>query len=133
MSFTPYRMNARVKELWTKALRSGKYPQDRGYLRTKQGYCCLGVLCDLAVIEGVIPQPQDTDPDDNEMGWYYYGTSALDDVLPQEVAEWAGLKNPGYPEDNPLVTVNDSVTSLAELNDDGYTFARIADIIEENL
>lgn len=32
---------------WIRALRSGKYPQAMGYLRTEAGYCCLGVECDL--------------------------------------------------------------------------------------
>ena len=29
------------------ALRSGKYPQSRDGLRNKEGYCCLGVACDV--------------------------------------------------------------------------------------
>lgn len=29
---------------WIKALRSGKYKQTTGVLRSDQGYCCLGVL-----------------------------------------------------------------------------------------
>lgn len=34
---------------WIKALRSGKYKQGMGFLRDSQdGYCCLGILCDLA-------------------------------------------------------------------------------------
>lgn len=30
------------------ALRSGKYEQARGELRNKNGYCCLGVACDVS-------------------------------------------------------------------------------------
>lgn len=36
-----------VKELkakWCKALRSGKFKQGKGRLKTKYGFCCLGVL-----------------------------------------------------------------------------------------
>jgi hypothetical protein len=32
---------------WCKALDSGKYKQAKGYLQTKDGYCCLGVACKL--------------------------------------------------------------------------------------
>jgi hypothetical protein len=32
---------------WIEALRSGKYPQGHGALRSSDGYCCLGVLCDV--------------------------------------------------------------------------------------
>ena len=39
-------MDAKLKETWTTALRSGKYRQSRGMLRREDGsYCCLGVLC----------------------------------------------------------------------------------------
>ena len=52
-------MKQEIKQQWITALRSGNYPQGRGYLRRidddgKEGYCCLGVLCELAVNAGVI-------------------------------------------------------------------------------
>lgn len=34
-----------IKQKWLKALRSGKYKQGNGKLRSKDNYCCLGVLC----------------------------------------------------------------------------------------
>lgn len=41
-------MKEAVAKQWSKALRSGKYTQGKGKLRTKNDtYCCLGVLCDL--------------------------------------------------------------------------------------
>ena len=41
-------MNAKIKRLWVKALRSGKYRQARGALRKNTGaMCCLGVLCEI--------------------------------------------------------------------------------------
>ena len=40
------RAQRRVRE-WIAALRAGAYPQDRSYLRTLSGFCCLGVACDL--------------------------------------------------------------------------------------
>ena len=40
-------MNTQIKQQWVTALRSGEYTQARWNLQTEQGFCCLGVLCDL--------------------------------------------------------------------------------------
>jgi hypothetical protein len=38
-----------LKQRWLDALRSGKYKQGKGALRTgKDHFCCLGVLCDIS-------------------------------------------------------------------------------------
>lgn len=39
-------MNKKLKQKWVKTLRSGKYKQGKGELRSPDGsrYCCLGVL-----------------------------------------------------------------------------------------
>ena len=97
-------MNARVKRLWIKALRSGKYKQGRGMLRRGRGekvtYCCLGVLCEVAKSEGVIAR--------------FKGS----DGFPIEL-----------PDDNPrLNRSRDTV-----LNDSGMSFEHIADRIEKYL
>jgi hypothetical protein len=36
-----------VMDKWIAALRSGQYNQGRGKLKSSNGYCCLGVLCDV--------------------------------------------------------------------------------------
>jgi hypothetical protein len=46
-------MNEEAKRLWVAALRSGKYDQTTGALRDGVGYCCLGVLCEVAIEAGV--------------------------------------------------------------------------------
>lgn len=33
---------------WVKALRSGKYKQTKSELKDNNGYCCLGVLCEIS-------------------------------------------------------------------------------------
>ncbi len=60
---------------WVKALRSGKYSQTKEVLENKEGYCCLGVACDifiekkyinkgtLGVIVGVLPNDQELSPE----------------------------------------------------------------------
>ena len=47
-------MIPRIKKLWVKALRSGKYKQGRNALCHAGRYCCLGVLCDIAVKQGAM-------------------------------------------------------------------------------
>lgn len=46
-------MNKELKNKWIEALRSGKYKQGKGALRTgdieNPHYCCLGVLCAISL------------------------------------------------------------------------------------
>lgn len=79
-----------VKKKWTDALRSGTYTQGEGQLRDQDdNFCCLGVLCQIAAQEGVIPPAKVME------GWtdYTYGNpTAIDQrtgVLPPSVQEWA--------------------------------------------
>lgn len=37
-----------VIDRWIETLESGKYPQGTGYLKTSEGYCCMGVLWEIA-------------------------------------------------------------------------------------
>lgn len=117
------RTRAEVYELWVKALRSGKYKQTQGQLRNEEatedrwkassktytGFCCLGVLCDLAIKDGGLG-PWD------EQG----GIDSCDDV-PPTMMKWMGLEN-------------DMMGHLIELNDDeGLSFDEIADVIEDTI
>jgi hypothetical protein len=104
-------MNAKVKKQWIKALRSGKYNQTKGRLSNgKGGFCCLGVLCDISKLGQWVN------------GQYLYEGQ----VLPPNVKEWAGL-----PDLNP--TPVEGGMSLAEMNDVGKSFDKIADLIEKYL
>jgi len=38
---------------WVLALRSGEYSQTTGKLQDEQGYCCLGVACDIFIPDGM--------------------------------------------------------------------------------
>jgi hypothetical protein len=40
-------MDPELKARWIAVLRSGEYSQGTGKLKSKDGYCCLGVLCML--------------------------------------------------------------------------------------
>jgi hypothetical protein len=119
-------MNPEIKSMWVAALRSGDYQQGQGQLRNHNDYfCCLGVLCDLM-------------PTSNG-GWYtveddedltsIYEFDGMTELLPDSVMMWANLDS--Y---NPRVLVADGLyVNLSTLNEErGYTFARIADAIEES-
>jgi hypothetical protein len=45
MTFEPREI---ILDKWLTALESGDYKQGHGRLRTDQGFCCLGVLCEVA-------------------------------------------------------------------------------------
>ena len=111
-------MNKRVKKLWLKALRSGKFKQAQHTLREgrKNQFCCLGILCEVhnQTVGGQWKANGD-----------YFDTAG---VLPEEVMEWAKLKN-----DNPVVPYGKRNETLAGLNDSGKDFNFIADRIEKYL
>lgn len=117
-------MKIEIKIDWLEALRSGEYPQARGSLKSAHGYCCLGVLCELAVLAG-LDIAVDADPSGRTL---YDGSDAY---LPHSVRDWAGLSdsNPRVPHQLGSLRTN----NLAGYNDGGYTFFEIADLIEKHL
>lgn len=125
------KMNSLVKERWLEALRSGKYKQAQNLLKhtdknnENPEFCCLGVLCELAVESNII-SPSEMNIDEE---WAYMGHS---DLTPPEVSDWAG-----FSDSNPEVAIDDDLRytlCLSDLNDTyAYDFEKIADIIEEVL
>lgn len=137
-------MDKSVKEKWLSALRSGEYPQTRYTLRNENGFCCLGVLCDVYridtgnlewkeeellgkqdgtqiayIIETEI-DPLLLDRDGKEWG--------LSD-LPQTVKDWAGVDD-----SVPSVKAGGVYMNLTECNDIyEMNFEKIADLIEASL
>ncbi len=126
-------MDARIKAEWIKALRSGEYKQAKGDLRVRldpegkeYGFCCLGVLCDMYAKEKGIEKPWSGEGVGGCGDGVYtkFNGKQRNGTLVQEVKDWAGLEygNGKYTADN----------SLAIDNDNGKTFAEIADIIDKN-
>lgn len=126
----PPRIDPLEKEKWIEALLSGEYEQCPGALQAEGKYCCLGVKFNLSVIE----HP-------NSYRWRIYNTydavdvdgSADNAILPPLYAKELGLARDGV-----FVRwgVSDSgseaymgVETLADLNDNGFTFSQIADVI----
>lgn len=111
-------MNKEIAKKWVKALRSGKYKQGKGFLRTtKNEYCCLGVLCE---IHRTVHKKNKWVTKDGVK--FYMQTEA---ALPKTVMKWANVKR--------QFGSLSSETTLAALNDNGKTFNQIADIIEKRV
>lgn len=111
-------LNDNAKQ-WVEALRSGKYTQGMGLLRSRNDeYCCLGVACELYAErhpELVIAAPRE------DSDYYTYGGRC--DTLPHAVVVWLGLRDAAG-------SYRPEESALTEDNDNGMTFAEIADIIE---
>ena len=123
-------MKPEIKNLWVEALRSGNYEQGTEYLHqnykndfAQDQYCCLGVLCEIALETGI----------GLELDVTKYNSRILyngeDQYLPDKVIEWAGLED--VADGSGDIRVQN--TTLASLNDGAYTFGEIADIIEKEL
>lgn len=115
------KMNPEIKATWYEALRSGDYEQGTSFLHRYDEYCCLGVLCELAVDAGVTQQFMGT-----EEGITAYGPArdfSDQSLLPGDVMAWSGMN---HKETGVLMGINDST-------DPTYDFKQIADWIEVNL
>lgn len=156
------KLNPEVKEKWVSALNSGAFPQTTGALKqvkpvitapngagnTEQvvGYCCLGVLCEVAVLNNVIPagvQPHTTekwveatyDADTHELiDGGHWEQLPLDQQIPKGFWNFDnGSDMPGFTvlewADLPIEVAK----YLAHKNDNGATFGQIADFIQREL
>lgn len=119
-------MNQDVKPQWGAALTSGEYTQCRcGHLEGEDGWCCLGVLCAIAVKAGIARRVTRSSPSGllvvyedielPELPWY---SSSV--YVPKPVQEWAGL-----PTLNPLIDLNGTMFNLTGLNDSHLSFEEI--------
>lgn len=128
-----------IKKRWIEALRSGRYEQGKSCLAREQpeggeiAFCCLGVLCELSVEEGVAVRERV-----NGDRICYNGSICH---LPAEVRDWALVSSSQAAYFDPAdvaLHCPDVVTSrrhatLADLNDSGASFRQIADLIEAKL
>lgn len=133
-------MDVDVKAAWVKALESGEYAQGKKVLHneTDDTYCCLGVLCDLAVRSGEVEVEatrsyrcsvyRDEDGRSVEIDSTMYN-DAYFGSLPKVVMDWAGLDH----DLGRYVDSEGSDTTLAWQNDtEGKNFDEIAQIIKEH-
>src|SRR5512138_3712325 len=106
------------------ALRSGKFKQGRGALTREQFDCCLGVACKGAIKDGLSLNVEAYLNAVQYDGTTYY--------LPLKVQEWGEFnsRNPEFYVDSFTEFMEPSVYRLSDLDDDGFTFDQIADLIE---
>lgn len=104
---------------WVEALRGGKYKQGRGLLHSSLNdcYCCLGVLSN---IQGRLNSGRDNCLYGS--GTYLHKTNPLFDVLDCDG---------NFPKGVSVISEGYSRNDLTELNDEGFGFNQIADIIEK--
>ncbi len=134
MALTKKSSKKTILSTWLAALRgqgAKKYKQGASRLhiagagQKADTFCCLGVLCDLAVQAKVIPAPIVVNNDD----WYgqVYSYNKKAEALPKAVRTWAGITSPL----GDFKDANGDSTTLASLNDGGTSFKKIANIIEK--
>lgn len=120
-------MNKEIAEKWIARLTAEDAPkQKKGSLGTTDGSrCCLGVLCDIAVEEGVIPKP--ATPDTVIL---CYGEEIT--ALPRRVKLWAGMRtnNGGYYH---YGKIGGGTRALSCDNDGGTSFKDIAVTIAQHV
>jgi hypothetical protein len=101
---------------WANALRSGKYKQITGRLQGSNGYCCLGVGCEVFI------------PKDKQLR-----TESLSSIRILIGGLPSASSQPGAPKWLRAVDgdfYNKTDEHLHTLNDEGYSFDEIADLIE---
>jgi len=113
-------MKTELKEKWIKALRSGRYKQGMGTMRSKIGnykfeYCCLGVLCNI------VNRRKWTQRGGVTFHQYEFQEESETAVIPCNLRKHIGLENK---EERSLIDMNDRSNK---------SFKEIADYIEENL
>lgn len=121
-------MKEEIKDKWVNALRSGAYQQTEFSLKVNDCFCVLGVLCDLAVKEGVADW-REVGYDGMSYGRVYNkgkDSSSSSEVL-VDIQQWSGLQSSrGF-------LMNDALApTLSDLNDEGTNFEVLADYIEKN-
>lgn len=112
-------LNEAEKKL-IRELREGKRKQHKNSLRGENdSFCCLGVACDISKLGNWAD------------GSYIVNRAGGFQFLPRDVMDWLGWSDSrgGLQFSNPFGGPLD----LAMLNDYGFTFDQIADVIEAGL
>lgn len=110
--------------LGTAALRSGEYQQGKNRLRVGDKYCCLGVLTEVAIANGVPCAVREG----VDGATYYDGSGS---ILSFNVAGWYGFAEEETMGGNPALEHNGVHTDCVTANDDlEWDFNQIADALD---
>jgi hypothetical protein len=123
-----FSMVPEIKAQWTADLRGGDIPQARGKLHFYDGsMCCLGVLSKRAADAGAVKAVEIS------VGNGYYKYDGMIGGLSSQVCGWSGLTDNGRMTGQgvlPFKDREDRQAYLDDLNDSGFSFNQIADLIE---
>lgn len=133
-------MKQNIMKKWVKTLRSGKYKQGQGLLKQtvtnitkhKTYHCCLGVLCELYDNEMKKNKKKTLSKKTDYAGVHSFNKQ--DESLPKVVQKWAGLfsKVGDFRNvDRRDISSYGDFASLADMNDLGCSFKKIAKTIEK--
>ena len=122
-----FSLSPTVKRKWLAALRSGKYKQGDAFLYNKDdnSYCCLGVLCE---IEGANTKQMESTQLPSDIGMFKELVPTASELT--EAQKKLKYNNEYYAFS---VMYKGKMTPLAYMNDDGISFAEIADVIEKKV
>lgn len=140
MTWTKEQQREHRQELY-KALRNGGFEQDKYLLHSdKGGYCCLGVACEVSGLGHWGDEEISTSlySDKNEVqvlvvtGRQYKTTAGNQSVqvLPPDVKDYYGFDDNAGFRTTKLGFPEVGGEHLASLNDSGFTFDQIADLME---
>ena len=121
IKYSPYfsAVPLKIRDKWIDALRSGQYKQGHRVLRSAgDNYCCLGVLCEVERLTCKLVRNYFYDFAGHVSDINYLGYSNIDasGKLPTAVSYIDG-------------STETQSSALADLNDEGFTFDEIAEII----
>lgn len=119
-----------IQKKWVEALRSGEYRQGEGYLQDHEGkFCCLGVACEIFSLEyhhsdSFLPSEAIPRLKLRDEAGDIFSSLAVEELEKYLVTEedkriYRNACEDGY-----------AYTDLAQINDNGYSFKMIANIIE---
>ena len=120
------KLKPEIKEEWVAALRSGQYYQGQGQLHSSRfgTHCCLGVLCDIAAKK-----------ENSTIEHYRWAHTEMPNPALKELVSATPLtdeekahSSSGWEITGELMPLN---STLADLNDEGVSFANIASLIEK--
>ena len=115
------------REKWLRALKGGRYKQTTNYLKNDNGYCCLGVACEI--YNKNFTDKLEIEAFENSYGngsVVFIDNGSYDSVLPPRVKKALGLQT----QSGDFKYKNGASCSLVDLNDSGKTFKEIAKLIE---
>ncbi len=127
-------MKKKIADKWIAALNSGDYKQGKWRLKTDDAnFCCLGVLCDLAVKEGIAKEVVTFYNGNKKISGYFSKKQAegktafpMFHEIEDGIVKWSGMKSSRG-------EIKGTDKSLTNFNDsEGKTFTEIAEIIKEN-